>query len=59
MSWTRYLEAFNGSIDTAKNMGFWLYEQGTVTYTQDKLRLSVYFDKRMIDLNGIHTKPPR
>ena len=39
-------------------MGFWLYEQGIVTYTQDKLGLSAYYDKKIVDLDGIATKLP-
>ena len=59
MSWERYLEALNGSIDTATNMRFRPYEQGIVTYTQDKLGLSACYDKRIVDPDGIHTKPLR
>ena len=51
------LEAINGSIDTATNMGFRLCEQGIITYTQDILGLSAYYDKRIAAPNGIHTKP--
>ena len=48
----------NRSINTVTNMGFWLYEQGIVTYTQDKLGLSAYYDKKIVDLDGIPTKLP-
>ena len=57
MSWPQYPEVLNGSIDTAMNMGFWLCEQGIVTYTQNKLRFSAYYDKQIVDPDGIHTKP--
>ena len=59
MSWERYLEALNGSIDTGTDMRLRPYEQGIVTYTQDKLGLSAYYDKRIVDPDGIHTKPLR
>ena len=59
MSWTQYLEALNGSIDTATNTGFRLYEQGSVTYTEAKLGLSTYYDKQIVNPDGIHTKPLR
>ena len=59
MSWERYLEVLNGSIDTMTNMGFRLYEQGIVTYTHDKFGLSTYYDKQIIDLDAIHTKPSK
>ena len=45
MSWDRYLEALNGSIDRATDTRFQLYGQGIMTYTQHKLRLSTYYDK--------------
>ena len=32
-------------IDKAKNVGFRVYGQGVVTYEQNKLRLSAYYDK--------------
>ena len=59
MSLERSLEVLNGSIDTATNTRFRLYEQGIVIYTQNKLGLSAYYDKQSIDLDGIHTKPLR
>ena len=59
MSWKRYLKALNGSIDVATNMGFKLFEQGIVSYTQDKLGLTAYYNKRIVALDGIHTEPLR
>ena len=44
-------------IDKAKNIGFRLHEQGIVTYEQNKLGLSAYYDKRYVLPDGIHTKP--
>ena len=44
-------------IDKAKNVGFWVYDQGVVTYEQNNLGLSDYYDKRYILHNGIHTRP--
>ena len=44
-------------IDKAKNVGFWVYDQGIVTYKQNKLGLSDYYDKRYILDDGIHTRP--
>ena len=35
-------------IDKAKNVGFRVYDQGVVTYEQNKLRLSAYYDKRWL-----------
>ena len=44
MSWERYVEALNGSINSVKNTGFRLYIKGIVTYTQDKMGLITYYD---------------
>ena len=55
----RYLEALDGSIDIAMNTGFRLHEQGIMSYTQDKLGLSAYYDKWIVSLVGIHTEPLR
>ena len=35
-------------IDKARNMGFRVYDQGVVTYEQNKLGLSAYYDKRCL-----------
>ena len=43
-------------IDKAKNMGFRVYDQGVVTYEQNKVGLSGYYDKPYVLGNGIHTK---
>ena len=47
MSWERYLEALKGSIDKAQNTRFRLLGLGIVTYTQEKLGLSTYYNKRI------------
>ena len=44
-------------IDKAKNVGFWVYDQGVVTFEQNKLGLSAYYDKRYVLDDGIHTRP--
>ena len=59
MSWERYLEALNVSIDMAMNTGFKLFKQGIMTYIQDKLGLSTYNNKQIIARNGIQTEPLR
>ena len=38
-------------IDKAKKVGFRVYDQGIMTYEQNKLGLSGYYDKRY---DGIH-----
>ena len=54
MSWERYLEALNESINRASNTGFRLFGSGIVTYTQEKLCLSTYYNKRVVLPDGIH-----
>ena len=44
-------------IDKAKNVGFRTYDQGIVTYKQNKLNLSGYYDKCDVLADGIHTRP--
>ena len=44
-------------IDKAKNVDFRVYGQGIVTYEQNKLGLSAYYDKRYVLTDGIHTRP--
>ena len=44
-------------IDKAKKVGFRVYDQGIVTYEQNKLGLSGYYDKRYVLDDGIHTRP--
>ena len=44
-------------VDKAKNVGFRVYDQGIVTYKQNKLGLSGYYDKRYVLDDGIHTRP--
>ena len=44
-------------IDRAKNVGFTVYDQGVVTYKQNKLGLSSYYGKRYVLADGIHTRP--
>ena len=55
---TRTGSEFEGKdIDKAKNVGFMVYDQGIVTYEQNKLGLSAYYDKHYILADGIYTKP--
>ena len=41
----------------AINKGFRVYEQGMLTYEQNKLGLSAYYDRRYVLEDGIHTRP--
>ena len=47
----------NAYVDKAINKGFRVHEQGMVTYEQNKLGLSAYYDKRVVLSDGIHTRP--
>ena len=44
-------------IDKAKNVGLRAYNQAMVTYEQNKLGLSSYYDKPYALVDGIHTRP--
>ena len=59
MSWPRFFEVLNKIIDIATNTIFNFYEQGIVMDAQDKLGLSAYYDRQIVDLDGIQTKPLR
>ena len=48
MNWDRYLAALRGSVDKAQNTGFRVSDKKIVTYTQNKLGLSAYYDKRIV-----------
>ena len=45
MTWQRYMAALKGELDIGKNTGFRVHDQGMVTYEQNKLGLSAYYDK--------------
>ena len=57
LNWKRYMDVLHGSLDKAKNIGFRIHDQGVVTYEQNKLGLSAYYDKRYVLEDGIHTRP--
>ena len=44
-------------IDKAKIVGLRVYYQSVVTYEQNKLGLSGYYDQRYVLADGIHTRP--
>ena len=44
-------------IDKCKNVGFRVYDQGMMTYVQNKLGLSAYYNKRYVLVDGFHTRP--
>ena len=44
-------------VDKVINKGFRVHEQDMVTYEQNKLGLSAYYDKRFVLPDGIHTRP--
>ena len=57
MTWDRYYEALKGGKDEAENTGFRIHDNKVVTYNQNKLGLSAYYDKRIVAEDGIHTEP--
>jgi hypothetical protein len=57
LTWGRYKAALEGAVDKAENLGFRIHNGHMATYTQTKLGLSVYYDKRRVLPDGIHTEP--
>ena len=45
------------ATDKAISKGFRVHDQAMVTYEQNKLGLSAYYDKRFVLPDGIHTRP--
>ena len=56
-SWERYKAALGSVNDMATNRGFRMRDGKMVTYQQQKLGLSAYYDKRWVLPDRIHTKP--
>ena len=57
INWQRYKAALEGNKDMAKNRGLRMRDGAMVTYEQEKLGLSAYYDKRWVLPDGIHTEP--
>jgi len=57
ITWQRFKDALEGSKDMATNRGFRMRDGHMVTYEQQKLGLSAYYDKRWVLPDGIHTEP--
>ena len=57
INWQRFKTALQGSKDMATNRGFRMRDGNIVTYEQEKLGLSAYYDKRWVLPDGIHTEP--
>ena len=57
IKWQRFKAALEGSKDMATNRGFRMRDGRMVTYEQQKLGLSAYYDKRWVLEDGIHTEP--
>ena len=57
INWNRFKAALEGSKDMATNRGFRMRDGNMVTYEQEKLGLSAYYDKRWVLPDGIHTEP--
>ena len=57
ITWQRFKKALEGNKDIATNRGFRMRDGQIVTYEQQKLGLSAYYDKRWVLEDGIHTEP--
>ena len=45
-----------GHVDKGQNTGFRVNNNQILTCTQNKLRLTAYYDKRIVAADGIHTQ---
>jgi len=57
LTWERLKRALEESRDMATNRGFRMRDGNMVTYEQEKLGLSTYYDKWWLLPDGIHTEP--
>jgi len=57
ITWQRFLETLEGDKDMATNRGFRMRYGQMVTYEQQKLGLSAYYDKRWVLAEEINTEP--
>jgi len=57
ITWQRFRLALDGNKDMATNIGFRMNNGRIVTYEQQTLGLSAYYDKRWVLEDGIHTEP--
>ena len=57
ITWQRFKTALTGTKDMATNRGFRMVDGRMITYEQQKLGLSAYYDKRWVLEDGIHTEP--
>ena len=57
ITWGRFKAALSGEKDFATNLGFRVLKGQIVTYEQEKLGLSAYYDKRWVLPDGVHTEP--
>ena len=57
ITWQRFKDAMVGVKDMATNRGFRMRDGKMMTYQQEKLGLSAYYDKRWVLPDGIHTEP--
>ena len=54
MTWQRYMDFLKGELDIGKNTGFRVHEKGMVTYEQNKVGSSAYYNKRF-ELKMVYT----
>ena len=56
-TWGRFRVALHGKKDMATNRGFRMRDGRVMTYEQQKLGLSAYYNKRFVLPGGIHSEP--
>ena len=55
ITWQRFRSALDGSKDMTTNIGFRMNNGRMVTYEQQKLGLSAYYDKRALGIGRRHS----
>ena len=55
---SKYRKVLEEAVNvTSTNTGFRMIEHSAATYEQTKERLSCFYPKRVVEEDGIHTKP--
>ena len=57
ITWQRFKVALQGKVDWAENRGLLMFKGQMVTYEQQKVGLSAYYDKRWVMEDSIYTEP--
>ena len=54
LNWKQYMSVLQGCLDKAQNIGLRIHDHGVLTYSQNKLGLSAYYEKRFYLMGFTH-----